>query len=112
MKKIIYNKLIRDKIPEIIRNDNQIPKIQILKKKEFIKELKNKVLEEGKELIEAKTKKEILDELIDLQELIVYIIKENKISKSEITRKRKEKNKNRGSFKKRLFLEYVKDVKK
>lgn len=63
-------------------------------------------------MIKAKTKKEVLDELVDIKELIIHIAKENKISESDIEKERKEKNKIRGSFNKRLFLEYAKDVEK
>jgi len=44
----IYNKLIRDKIPEIITNDGEESEIRKLKQKEFKIELKKKVLEEAK----------------------------------------------------------------
>ena len=49
MKKV-YNKLIRDKIPEIIVAAGEEPKIRKLNKKEFKIELQKKVLEEAKEL--------------------------------------------------------------
>jgi predicted house-cleaning noncanonical NTP pyrophosphatase (MazG superfamily) len=99
-----YNKLIRDKILEIIDKDGEIPFWKILNKREFLKELKRKILEEAKELIKAKGKKEILNEIVDIQELLDNLILELNFKKSEIKKAQKIKNKKRGGFKKRLFL--------
>ncbi len=65
-----YNKLIRDKIPEIIKEAGWTPTLRILRKKEFLNAVKKKVLEEAGELIQAKDKKGIIDEIVDLQELL------------------------------------------
>lgn len=107
MKKIIYNKLIRDKIPEIIEKSESSAKVRKLSKAEFKKELAKKILEEGKELCEAKSKVDVLNELSDLLELVCAIAEENKISPEKLQKNRVEKNLKRGGFKKQLFLEYV-----
>jgi predicted house-cleaning noncanonical NTP pyrophosphatase (MazG superfamily) len=99
-----YNKLIRDKILEIIEKSREVPFWKILNKREFLKELKRKILEEAKELIKAKTKKEMLNEIVDIQELIDNLILELNFKKSEIKKAQKIKRKKRGGFKKRLFL--------
>lgn len=103
MKKI-YNKLIRDKIPEIIIADDEIPKIKMLNKKEFQQELIKKILEEAQELQSAQNKDEILNEIVDLQELLDWLAKEHQVSRAKICRLQTAKNKKRGSFKKKLFL--------
>ena len=103
MKKI-YHKLIRDKIPEIIIKAGERPKIRKLSQKEFCIELKKKVLEEAKELIKTKEKKEILNEIVDIKELIEWLAKEIKVSPSQIKIYQAKKNKTRGSFKKQLYL--------
>ncbi len=99
-----YNKLIRDKIPEIIKNTGWTPTVRVLNKKEYLKEIKKKFGEEVKELIKAKTKKEIINEIVDIQELIDVLISELGLTKSKIEKQQKIKNKKRGGFKKRLFL--------
>lgn len=105
MKKIVkYNKLIRDKIPEIVRKDGWIPKLRTLNKKEFEKELKKKVLEEAKELVKAKDKEELINEIVDIQEIVDSLIGESNLTKSEIRKRQQAKNKKRGGFKKQLFL--------
>lgn len=70
MKIIKYNKLIRDKIPEVIKRGNAIPKLSILNYKRFTEELKKKLIEESTELQKASGKKEILNELSDVLEII------------------------------------------
>ncbi len=99
-----YNKLIRDRILEIIEADGEKPYSRILNKKEYIKEIKKKTLEEAKELIKAKNKKEIVNEIIDLQELIDVLISELGLTKLQIQKQQRVKNRKRGGFKKRLFL--------
>jgi len=110
MKKIKYNKLVRDRIPEIIRCDNAIPKISHLNNQRFIVELKKKLLEEGNELQEANDKKSVLNELSDISEIIQSIAKAEKISWKNVEEKRKLKNKERGGFRKKIFLKEVRKL--
>jgi len=99
-----YNKLIRDRILEIIEAAGEKPHSRVLDKKEYLREIKKKILEEAKELIGAKNKKEIVNEIVDIQELIDVLILEFGLSKLQIQKQQKIKNKKRGGFKKRLFL--------
>ena len=99
-----YNKLIRDRIPQIIKQAGWQPTIRTLKKDEFLQALKKKVLEEAKELIGASNKKQMTDEIIDIQELLDVLASQLKLSKLEIKKNQNIKRKKRGGFKKRLFL--------
>jgi predicted house-cleaning noncanonical NTP pyrophosphatase (MazG superfamily) len=102
-----YNKLIRDKIPEIIRNNNAVPKISELSAEEFKIALNEKLLEEARELAEAKSNEEILNELADILEVAEAVAKNNNITSEEIIKRKDEKKQERGAFEKKLFLEYV-----
>ena len=99
-----YNKLIRDRISEIIKAAGEKPYWRVLGRKEYTKELKKKILEEAKELIKVKNKEEIINEIIDIQELIDILVSELGLTKSEIQKQQKIKNKKRGGFKKKFFL--------
>ena len=99
-----YNKLIRDRILEIIKTEGEKPYSRVLNKKEYLKEIKKKILEEAKELTKAKNKKEIVNEIVDIQELIDVLTSELGFTKTGIKRQQKIKNKKRGGFKKKLFL--------
>lgn len=107
MGKKIYNKLIRDRIPEIIVKSGHTPKVSVLNKTKYALELKKKVLEEAKELLDAKSKDDVTNELSDIEELVIAIAKNYTISKSDIEKYRLKKLRDRGGFKKKLFLEYV-----
>jgi predicted house-cleaning noncanonical NTP pyrophosphatase (MazG superfamily) len=105
MKKIIkYNKLIRDRIPEIVKEAGWIPTVRVLKQKEFLNALKKKVFEEAEELIQSKDKEGIIDEIVDIQELLDVLMSEIGLKKSEAKKLQITKRKKRGGFKKRLFL--------
>jgi len=105
MRKIIkYNKLIRDRIPEIIKEAGGKPAVKKLKKGDFLNALKKKVLEEARELIRAKDKKGIINEIVDIQELLDALALEIRLSKPKIKKLQATKRKKRGGFKKRLFL--------
>lgn len=110
MTRKIYNKLIRDKIPEIIKKDNAVPKVLELDDKQFAIRLKEKLMEEVKELIEAKTEKEILNELVDVFEVLESIALNNHITIADIKKQKEKKKIQRGGFDKKLFLEYVDEI--
>lgn len=112
MPRITYNKLIRDRIPEIITADNAVPKISILSDSQFTLALKQKVVEEAMELLETKTKEDVLGELADILELVDTILLDHDISKEEVEEKKISKMNKRGGFTERLFLEYVDEEEK
>ena len=58
-----YNKLVRDRIPEIIRNSGKTPYIHKANDKEYFEKLKEKYLEETKEFFKDNTKEELSDVL-------------------------------------------------
>ena len=103
-KSVKYNKLIRDRIPEIIKEAGWVPTIKTLRKSEFLKAIKKKVFEEAGELMQTKDKKGIVDEIVDIQELLDVLAAEIKMTKPQIKKIQAKKRKKRGGFKKRLFL--------
>lgn len=102
-----YNKLVRDKIPEIIIKDGCFPKTRKLNQKEFKEALIQKVLEESKEVSEVKNKKELIKELADLQEVLLSLYEAYGIKSSDITVEARKRRKDRGGFKEKIFLESI-----
>jgi len=111
MKKI-YNKLVRDRIPEIIISGGSVPNVKKLNKKDYQLELKKKFIEESKELVKSNKKTEVLNELSDIYELLISTAKQYKTELTNIRKVALKKRKNRGGFEKRLFLNYVEENKK
>lgn len=101
-----YNKLVRDKIPEIIKNNGEIPKIRILNDEEYKKELELKLYEEYKEVIESNST-DRLEELADLLEVINALANLENKDLSNIIEIANNKSKKRGAFKEKIFLENV-----
>jgi predicted house-cleaning noncanonical NTP pyrophosphatase (MazG superfamily) len=101
---IAYNKLVRDKIPEITLTSGYLSHVRTLSSKEYLIELKNKMVEEALELKSRGKGRSVVTELADLMEIIDAILTETKIKFSELRKIQKEKRIKRGGFKKKLFL--------
>lgn len=99
----VYNKLVRDNIPEIILKDNELPTTRILDDEEYIKELNRKLQEEVNEYLEA----ENIEEMVDILEVIRAILEHKGVTYDEIEEKRIKKANKRGAFKEKIFLEKV-----
>jgi len=69
--------------------------------------LKNKLVEEAQEVVEAKTIDELADELADVKEVLDVLIAKSQIAKNMVEQKQQEKSKMRGSFQKGIYMEYV-----
>ena len=69
--------------------------------------MKHKLVEEAQELNEAKIKKELVNELVDVQEVLDYLIKESHLSPNKFKKLQTKKRKERGGFEKQLQLEKV-----
>lgn len=101
-----YNKLVRDKIPEIIFNTGSRPKVYIANEIEYSEHLKQKLQEEVAEFLEDPC----VQELADIQEVILSIASMNGWEQL-LERERVAKNINRGGFSKRFILVEVDDGK-
>ena len=99
----IYNKLVRDRIPDIIEKDGKQCDIRILDRAEYLQMLDSKLDEEVKEYHEDQN----LEELADVLEVLYALAKAKGYSKEELEALRAEKSEKRGGFEKRIFLEKV-----
>ena len=99
-----YDKLVRDKIPEIIFNTGKKAKVYIANEIEYSAHLKKKLQEEVQEFLEDPC----VQELADIQEVILSIATMNGWEES-LEEERIAKNINRGGFSKRYILKEVSD---
>ncbi len=107
MNRKIYNKLVRNRIPEIIRSNKGIPTTRELADDEFLVELKAKLQEEALEVTEAASPKELLNELSDVLEIVEAIAEHSKLSMTEVKREQEHKKKECGGFSQKIYLEHV-----
>lgn len=96
-----YNKLVRDKIPEIITSKGGTPITHIADNKEYWEKLKEKLLEEINEFFEN----EVVEEMADIQEVISAICDYKNFSQEEVDVVKRKKAEERGAFKKKIILE-------
>ena len=97
---IKYNKVIRDKIPEIIAESGKKYDLKQLDDESFLAELEEKLIEEVNEYAESKD----VEELADLLEVIYRISELRGVNSDELDEIRKDKAKKRGIFANNLFL--------
>jgi predicted house-cleaning noncanonical NTP pyrophosphatase (MazG superfamily) len=105
----IYNKLVRDRIPEIIENTGKQFLARTLENEEYIKELKNKSFEELEEYLNAENDTDAIEELADLLEIIHALAECHGASIEKVEEVRQKKAEKRGGFKERIFLIEVVD---
>ncbi|WP_078592443.1 nucleoside triphosphate pyrophosphohydrolase [Evansella clarkii] len=105
----VYNKLVRDRIPEIIEKNGAECDVRRLETGEFETEAKKKLQEELEEYLEAGNAEQALEELADLLELIYCLSEHHGYSREELESLREDKAERRGSFYEKWFLVKVRD---
>ena len=103
MKKTVYHKLVRDRIPEIIEQAGQVCSCSVLSDEDYLKMLDEKLNEELAEYQESKS----MEELADLLEVMRAVAAARGSSMEEVEKIRKEKAAKRGGFEKKILLEEV-----
>lgn len=129
MKKVTHNKLVRDRIPNIIIGHGLSFKARKLDAVDFENELTNKLVEEANEVAEKVQwlnhkcgqepvsrdehnldMQEIKEELADVLEVYIYLVKSLGLTTNDIEAAANEKRAKRGSFEDKIYLEWVEDA--
>ena len=97
-------KLVRDRIPEIIKKNNKNPIVYVADSEEYYKALIGKLNEELKEFVDSNN----IEELVDIMEVIYAIAEYKKTDKNKLEDLRIKKALERGQFKNRFILKEVK----
>ncbi|ASS90889.1 MULTISPECIES: nucleoside triphosphate pyrophosphohydrolase [Bacillaceae] len=105
----VYNKLVRDKIPQIIEQTGKTFTTRILEDDEYRKELRKKAFEELEEYMNASDNETALEELADVLEIIHALAECHGSSIERVEQIRAEKAEKRGGFKEKIFLVEVHD---
>lgn len=98
------SKLVRDKIPEIIKKKNAVPITHIASDEEYWQKLKEKLQEEVDEFMKDSND----EELADILEVVYAICDFKEIDKNKFELLRKKKAEERGGFKDKIILDETK----
>lgn len=98
-------KLVRDKIPQIMRNNNKDPNYRVMDKDEYRRELYRKLGEEFREYRQASDYLGKVEELADLLTVIKGIVDMDNILIDDVVSKAKSKNLEKGEFVERFYLD-------
>lgn len=96
----VYDKLVRDRIPEIIEASGSKCEIETVSDEVALEYLYKKLGEEVSELLKDRN----LDEIADVMEVLFAIGKKYGYSEDEVLGRRSEKKNTRGGFEDNLVL--------
>lgn len=96
---VMMGKLVRDRIPEIIKNDGKKPIVEILSDENYLIELDKKLNEEVAEYQKDKS----IEEMADILEVLFALCEARGHTIEELLQVRALKQENRGGFKDRIF---------
>lgn len=100
MKKILYNKLVRNRILELIEAQNESPEYIILDDESYEKMLEEKLDEEVREYHHDKT----IEELADILEVVIALCESRGFSKEELIKIYQNKHQEKGGFYDKIYL--------
>lgn len=101
----IYNKLVRDEIPRIIKENGKNPEVRILSEQDYLKALDKKLTEEVAEYQADKS----MEEIADILEVLDAICLARGYSIEDVLKVKTKKLQSRGGFSKRVYLVGVED---
>ena len=104
--KTTYNKLIRDRIPEIIHAAGRQAQLEVMTEPEYRQALLEKLVEEAQEAAHAGDDERIT-ELADLYEVIDAVLAAWEISREEVLETQRERRQQRGGFEQRFKLRWT-----
>lgn len=100
-----YHKLVRDKIPAIIKANGGQLRSRVLSEAEYLPALIEKLGEEYEEFKQDQN----IEELADLQEVLLALCRALDITPADVERARVQKAERRGAFSKQIYLETVQE---
>ncbi|SFD32709.1 Predicted house-cleaning noncanonical NTP pyrophosphatase, all-alpha NTP-PPase (MazG) superfamily [Bacillus sp. 491mf] len=100
----VYNKIVRDRVPEMILMSGKTYTSKKLSKQEYIKELSKIGIEEMREFASMQEREHAVDSLADALEVIKALAKAEGVTLEDVERVRQEKEAERGGFEKGVYL--------
>jgi len=111
MKKVFYNKLVRDRIKDKIEGKGEACEVrELTDSAEYQQELLKKVIEEAGALAQVRTRADFLDEYADLMVVLDALTAELEVSEADIQIAIKENVERKGLYKNRHYLHWSADA--
>ena len=107
MRKYIFNKLIRDKIPKRMVKEGISVHGRSLSEEEYKKHLLEKLIEEAQEVIDADSKHEVIEEIADVMQVIMALSKIFGFDQEDVEKERLKKLEINGDFDKDCYVDYI-----
>lgn len=107
MKRFEFNKLIRNKLPPRMVEEGVVVNSHTLNQEEYSLKLKEKLIEEAKEVSLAESIEELKIELADVLEVIHALLENYQIPFQEIEQARLEKREINGHFTPETFIHHI-----
>jgi superfamily II DNA or RNA helicase/predicted house-cleaning noncanonical NTP pyrophosphatase (MazG superfamily)/HKD family nuclease len=106
-----YGKMIRDRIPEIIRNAGQVPFVSTVSGLEYTQAAREKLLEEAYELFQVTCDEpkpdKLLTESADVLEVVLALLKQQDLGLGDLLQRLEQRREERGGFEQGFFLESI-----
>ncbi|WP_058365308.1 nucleoside triphosphate pyrophosphohydrolase [Haloparvum sedimenti] len=100
-----YDKLVRDEIPRIVREDGDVPETHVADDAEYERRLREKLVEEAEEFAESGD----AAELGDVLDVVDAVLANAEYSREQVEALRAEKAAARGGFADRIVLDRVRE---
>ena len=105
----VYNKLVRDKVPQIIQNEGKVVYYFMLDGDNLRIMLKVKLIEESRDVSKAMTKEEMINELADVSEVIEAMYEAFDITEADVDLVKHKKMQEKGTYKSGAYLMCVEE---
>jgi len=111
MKKVFYNKLVRDAIKDKIETKGEACEVRVIADdSEYQQELLKKITEEAAALATVRSRAEFLDEYADLMVVLDALTAQLEVSEADIQIAIKENVERKGLYKNRHYLHWSADT--
>lgn len=107
VKRFKIGKLVRDGVSELIKSEGLTVHERVMELQEYSLRLKDKLIEEAKEVENAFSKEELKEELADVLEVIHALAEANNFTLEEIEKVRLSKRNRKGGFDRRIYCDFM-----
>lgn len=107
VKRFVFKKLVRDKIPEVLRSSGARVVEHVMQHDEYCERLREKLFEEVQEVADARCTETLREELADVVEVLQAMASAHGIQWADVVKTQDQKRSQRGGFDGRILISFV-----